>query len=113
MDVVSLLINLVSGAAGGNLAGAAMPDKSLGTLGNTVAGLVGGGPGRLHRPRFQSLEPSRKQWDRFRRLACSSRYFRREWCCNYGPSCISKTSDEQSLKILSETSSRCFTHFDP
>lgn len=45
MDIVSLLINLASGAAGGNLAGAAMPDKSLGTLGNTLTGLLGGGLG--------------------------------------------------------------------
>ena len=43
MDTMSLIINLISGAAGGNAAGAAMPDKSLGTLGNSLAGLVGGG----------------------------------------------------------------------
>jgi len=45
MDVTSLIIDLISGAVGGNAAGAAMPDKSLGTLGNTIAGLVGGGLG--------------------------------------------------------------------
>lgn len=45
MDTMSLIINLISGAAGGNAAGAAMPDKSLGTLGNSLAGLVGGGVG--------------------------------------------------------------------
>lgn len=46
MDLVTLLINLASGAVGGNLAGAALPsDKNLGTLGNTVAGLLGGGLG--------------------------------------------------------------------
>jgi uncharacterized membrane protein YeaQ/YmgE (transglycosylase-associated protein family) len=45
MDLVSLLISLVSGAVGGNLAGAAMKDKSLGTLGNSIAGIVGGGVG--------------------------------------------------------------------
>ena len=37
-----LIIQLVSGAVGGNVAGAAMKDKSLGTIGNSVAGLVGG-----------------------------------------------------------------------
>jgi uncharacterized membrane protein YeaQ/YmgE (transglycosylase-associated protein family) len=45
MDTTSLIIDLISGAVGGNAAGAAMPDKSLGTLGNTIAGLVGGGLG--------------------------------------------------------------------
>jgi uncharacterized membrane protein YeaQ/YmgE (transglycosylase-associated protein family) len=45
MDATSLIIDLISGAVGGNAAGAAMPDKSLGTLGNTVAGLVGDGLG--------------------------------------------------------------------
>jgi len=38
-----LLINLVAGALGGNAAGKASPTFDLGTLGNTVAGLVGGG----------------------------------------------------------------------
>lgn len=45
MDVVNLLISLLSGAAGGNVAGAAMPDKNLGTLGNTLSGILGGGLG--------------------------------------------------------------------
>lgn len=36
---------LISGAVGGNAARAAMPDKSLGTLGNSLAGLLGGGVG--------------------------------------------------------------------
>lgn len=45
-SLVNLLISLVSGAAGGNIAGAAVPaDKNLGTLGNTIAGLLGGGAG--------------------------------------------------------------------
>ena len=42
MDITSLLIQLVIGAVGGNAAGKAMPDKSLGTLGNTIAGAIGG-----------------------------------------------------------------------
>lgn len=45
MDVVNLLISLVSGAVGGNLSGAAMSEKNLGMVGNTIAGLVGGGLG--------------------------------------------------------------------
>jgi hypothetical protein len=45
MDMVSLLVSLVSGAVGGNIVGAAMKDKSLGGLGNTIAGLIGGGAG--------------------------------------------------------------------
>lgn len=42
MDVVSLLINAVSGAVGGGAAGAAMKDKGLGMAGNTIVGLLGG-----------------------------------------------------------------------
>jgi uncharacterized membrane protein YeaQ/YmgE (transglycosylase-associated protein family) len=42
MDIMSLVIQLVVGAIGGNAGGAVMKDKSLGTLGNTIAGAVGG-----------------------------------------------------------------------
>jgi len=45
MDIVSLIINLISGAVGGNIAGAALKDQSLGTLGNSIAGILGGGIG--------------------------------------------------------------------
>jgi len=45
VDIVSLIISLISGAVGGNIAGAAMKDKSLGVLGNSIAGIVGGGAG--------------------------------------------------------------------
>jgi uncharacterized membrane protein YeaQ/YmgE (transglycosylase-associated protein family) len=45
MDLVGLLISVISGAVGGNIAGAAMQDKSLGTLGNSIAGVLGGGLG--------------------------------------------------------------------
>lgn len=41
----ALIIQLISGAIGGNLAGKAMPKFDLGTLWNSVAGLVGGGVG--------------------------------------------------------------------
>lgn len=43
MDIVNLLITLASGLAGGNVAGAAMKDNGLGTVGNSVTGLLGGG----------------------------------------------------------------------
>jgi uncharacterized membrane protein YeaQ/YmgE (transglycosylase-associated protein family) len=45
MDIVGLTIQLVSGAVGGNVAGALMKDKNLGVLWNSVAGIVGGGLG--------------------------------------------------------------------
>lgn len=40
-----LLINLLIGAVGGNLAGMALKEKSLGTLWNSVVGILGGGLG--------------------------------------------------------------------
>jgi uncharacterized membrane protein YeaQ/YmgE (transglycosylase-associated protein family) len=45
MDITSLIIEAVSGAVGGNVAGAAMKEKSLGAIGNSIAGIVGGGVG--------------------------------------------------------------------
>src|SRR5262249_6816249 len=45
MNIISLIISLVSGAIGGNLAGAAMKDKSLGVPGNSISGILGGGIG--------------------------------------------------------------------
>ncbi len=45
MNIINLIISLVSGAVGGNIAGAAMKDKSLGTAGNSLAGIFGGGIG--------------------------------------------------------------------
>lgn len=42
MDIAGILVNLVSGGVGGNLSGAALKDKSLGVMGNTIAGAVGG-----------------------------------------------------------------------
>lgn len=38
-----ILMNLVAGAIGGNAAGKASPTFDIGTIGNTIAGLVGGG----------------------------------------------------------------------
>jgi uncharacterized membrane protein YeaQ/YmgE (transglycosylase-associated protein family) len=39
------IISLVTGAIGGNIAGAVFKNLSLGGLGNTIAGVVGGGAG--------------------------------------------------------------------
>jgi hypothetical protein len=48
MDLTSLLIQLVSGAVGGNVAGVANKAKSLGPLINTILGALGGlGGGQL------------------------------------------------------------------
>ena len=45
MNLIALIIQLVSGAVGGNVAGALMKKYSLGTLLNSIAGIVGGGIG--------------------------------------------------------------------
>ena len=45
MDLSSLIIQLISGAIGGNAAGALAKDTSLGTLGNSIVGALGGGVG--------------------------------------------------------------------
>ena len=44
MDL-NLIIQLISGLVGGNAAGAGLKEKSLWPLGNSLAGLVGGGLG--------------------------------------------------------------------
>lgn len=43
--MLSTIIGLLSGAVGGNVAGALMKQNSLGTLWNSVAGIAGGGIG--------------------------------------------------------------------
>ncbi|MBN1473283.1 MAG: hypothetical protein JW914_01580 [Syntrophaceae bacterium] len=40
-----IIIQLISGAVGGNAAGALLKDKSLGTIGNSIAGILGGAGG--------------------------------------------------------------------
>lgn len=42
MDITSLIIQLVSGAVGGNAGGALFKNLSLGTTGNSIAGIIGG-----------------------------------------------------------------------
>lgn len=45
MDLVSLIIQLVSGAVGGNVAGALLKNSSLGRVGDSILGIIGGGLG--------------------------------------------------------------------
>lgn len=45
MDIVGLLIQLISGAVGGNIGGALFKNLSLGTAGNSIVGILGGGLG--------------------------------------------------------------------
>lgn len=45
MNIVGLIIQLLSGAAGGNIAGALLKKFSLGGLGNSIVGILGGGLG--------------------------------------------------------------------
>ena len=47
MNIISIIIEAISGAVGGNIAGAAMKENSLGTVGNSIAGIVGGGLGGM------------------------------------------------------------------
>jgi uncharacterized membrane protein YeaQ/YmgE (transglycosylase-associated protein family) len=42
---MGLIIQLLLGAIGGNIGGALFKNLSLGTLGNSIAGIVGGGVG--------------------------------------------------------------------
>ena len=44
-NLLPLIIQLVSGAVGGNVAGSLMEKFSLGTLGNSIVGILGGGLG--------------------------------------------------------------------
>jgi len=45
MDILPLIIQLVSGAVGGNVVGSTVNHLSLGTLGNSIVGILGGGLG--------------------------------------------------------------------
>ena len=45
MAILPLIIQLISGAVGGNLAGSLLKDSSMGTLWNSVVGIAGGGLG--------------------------------------------------------------------
>ena len=43
--LINLIIQLIAGAVGGNAAGATMKNLDLGSLGNTIAGAIGGAGG--------------------------------------------------------------------
>jgi hypothetical protein len=45
MDMLSLLVQLISGAVGGNIAGGLLKHASLGPVGNSIVGILGGGLG--------------------------------------------------------------------
>jgi uncharacterized membrane protein YeaQ/YmgE (transglycosylase-associated protein family) len=44
-SIVNLIIQLLAGAVGGNVAGGLLKQYSLGPLGNSIAGIIGGGLG--------------------------------------------------------------------
>lgn len=44
-EYLPLIIQLVSGAVGGNVAGKLLKNLSLGSLGNSISGILGGGLG--------------------------------------------------------------------
>jgi hypothetical protein len=44
-SIVDLIIQLLAGAAGGNVVGSLLKQYSLGPLGNSIAGIIGGGLG--------------------------------------------------------------------
>ncbi len=45
MDIIGLVTSLIAGGVGGNALGAGLKNLSLGTIGNTIAGVVGGALG--------------------------------------------------------------------
>ncbi len=45
MDIVGLIIQLLAGAFGGNIAGSALKNHGLGIVGNSIVGVIGGGIG--------------------------------------------------------------------
>lgn len=45
MDILPLIVQLAGGAVGGNAAGGLMKKFSLGTIGNSIVGILGGGLG--------------------------------------------------------------------
>ena len=44
--IINIIIQLIAGAVGGNAAGAGLKNYDLGTLGNTIAGALGGAVGK-------------------------------------------------------------------
>lgn len=58
MDLTTLIVQLLSGAAGGNIAGALLKNLSLGTVGNSLAGIIGGGIGGQILGQLLNLPPA-------------------------------------------------------
>lgn len=58
MDIISFIVQLASGAIGGNLAGSLLRSLSLGGFGNSLAGMVGGGLGGQILERAIGLAPA-------------------------------------------------------
>ncbi len=56
------IIQLISGAVGGNLAGSPMKKLSLGTLLNSVAGVIGGAGGAQLLAKFTELPIGTGDW---------------------------------------------------
>jgi uncharacterized membrane protein YeaQ/YmgE (transglycosylase-associated protein family) len=46
-QIISWIVSLIAGSAGGNVVGALLKNRNLGPMLNTVLGLVGGGLGQL------------------------------------------------------------------
>jgi uncharacterized membrane protein YeaQ/YmgE (transglycosylase-associated protein family) len=44
-EIISWIVSLIAGGAGGNIVGALLKNRNLGPMLNTVLGLVGGGVG--------------------------------------------------------------------
>ena len=63
--IIGLIIQLISGAVGGNIAGSAMKQYSLGTIGNSIAGLIGGGDSREQRGELAKITERHKFYKDF------------------------------------------------
>ena len=73
MDIISLIISLISGVAGGNAAGAALKNTGLTTVVSSLTGLVGGGLGGALLPSILGMPATpREGWMPARCLATSS-----------------------------------------
>jgi len=87
--MIPLIIQLISGAVDGNIAGAILKNLNLGPIGNSIAGIVGGGIGGEHgdierrrircrghdkfwpRPVFHPFQRwRRRRWGRYRDGCC-------------------------------------------
>jgi uncharacterized membrane protein YeaQ/YmgE (transglycosylase-associated protein family) len=77
MDITSMIIEAVSGAVGGNVAGAAMKEKSLGPVGNSISGIVGGGIGGTILQMAMGLRRDRRRRNGSSKHSCQRRRRRR------------------------------------